>query len=60
MALTRAVCGTLQAEDRAHRIGQLSAVNIHYIIARETVDESMWRALQRKVRCAHRIARPCP
>ena len=40
----------LQAEDRAHRIGQQSAVNCHYCVAEGTVDEAMWRMLQRKVR----------
>jgi superfamily II DNA or RNA helicase len=40
----------LQAEDRAHRIGQRSAVNVHYVCAKGTVDEAMWRVLQRKVR----------
>ena len=40
----------LQAEDRAHRIGQTTAVNCHYVLAKDSVDEAMWRALQRKVR----------
>eukprot|EP00747_Dinoflagellata_sp_TGD_P058283 gnl/TRDRNA2_/TRDRNA2_151050_c0_seq1.p1 gnl/TRDRNA2_/TRDRNA2_151050_c0~~gnl/TRDRNA2_/TRDRNA2_151050_c0_seq1.p1 ORF type:complete len:274 (-),score=57.18 gnl/TRDRNA2_/TRDRNA2_151050_c0_seq1:164-985(-) len=38
----------LQAEDRTHRIGQVNAVNIHYLIARETIDESMYNILERK------------
>ena len=46
----RALHALLQAEDRAHRIGQQCAVNIHYLVAKETVDEAMWRVLQRKVR----------
>ena len=40
----------LQAEDRAHRIGQNLAVNCHYVVAKDTVDETMWQTLQRKVR----------
>jgi SWI/SNF-related matrix-associated actin-dependent regulator 1 of chromatin subfamily A len=40
----------LQAEDRAHRIGQASAsVNVQYLILRDSVDESMWALLQSKL-----------
>uniref|UniRef100_A0A8D0L361 Zinc finger RANBP2-type containing 3 n=1 Tax=Sphenodon punctatus TaxID=8508 RepID=A0A8D0L361_SPHPU len=37
-----------QAEDRAHRIGQSSSVNIHYLIANGTLDTLMWAMLNRK------------
>ncbi|KAM4859384.1 DNA annealing helicase and endonuclease ZRANB3 isoform 1-T4 [Thomomys bottae] len=37
-----------QAEDRAHRIGQCSSVNIHYLIANGTLDALMWGMLNRK------------
>ncbi|KAM6174475.1 DNA annealing helicase and endonuclease ZRANB3 isoform 2-T2 [Erethizon dorsatum] len=37
-----------QAEDRAHRIGQCSSVNIHYLIANGTLDTFMWGMLNRK------------
>ncbi|XP_066467994.1 DNA annealing helicase and endonuclease ZRANB3 [Tiliqua scincoides] len=37
-----------QAEDRAHRIGQCSSVNIHYLIANGTLDPLMWAMLNRK------------
>ncbi|KAF7651536.1 hypothetical protein LDENG_00109640 [Lucifuga dentata] len=37
-----------QAEDRAHRIGQTSSVNIHYLIAKGTFDTVMWSMLNRK------------
>ena len=41
----------LQAEDRVHRIGQrASAVTITYLLGAGTLDELMWRALQKKVR----------
>ena len=40
----------VQCEDRAHRIGQTSAVPIHYLVARETMDEWVWSAVCRKVR----------
>ncbi|XP_063144773.1 DNA annealing helicase and endonuclease ZRANB3 [Candoia aspera] len=39
-----------QAEDRAHRIGQSSSVNIHYLIANETLDSVMWAMLNRKAK----------
>jgi SWI/SNF-related matrix-associated actin-dependent regulator 1 of chromatin subfamily A len=37
-----------QAEDRCHRIGQRDAVNAYYLLAAETVDETIARLLQRK------------
>jgi hypothetical protein len=43
-----------QAEDRAHRIGQRSAVNIRYLIAPGTIDDVMWPLLSRKLRCLGR------
>ena len=39
----------LQAEDRVHRIGQTSAVNIHYLVGRGTLDERVWRMIERKL-----------
>lgn len=42
--------GTLeQCEDRAHRIGQRSTVNVHYLVAAGSLDEWVWGALSRKV-----------
>ena len=42
--------GTLQqAEDRAHRIGQLSPVNIHFLLAKGTADDLIWPLIQRKL-----------
>lgn len=38
-----------QAEDRIHRIGQTSAVDIRYLIARETIDENMFKKLNAKL-----------
>ncbi|XP_067843327.1 DNA annealing helicase and endonuclease ZRANB3 isoform X2 [Heptranchias perlo] len=38
----------VQAEDRAHRIGQCSSVHIHYLIAKGTLDSLMWSMLKRK------------
>jgi len=38
----------LQAEDRVHRMGQQESVNVHYLIAKDTLDESMYQMLERK------------
>lgn len=32
----------IQAEDRAHRIGQTDNVNVHYLLARGTTDDRIW------------------
>jgi SWI/SNF-related matrix-associated actin-dependent regulator of chromatin subfamily A-like protein 1 len=37
-----------QAEDRCHRIGQHDAVTAWYLLAAETIDETMARLIQRK------------
>jgi SWI/SNF-related matrix-associated actin-dependent regulator of chromatin subfamily A-like protein 1 len=37
-----------QAEDRCHRIGQQDAVNAYYLLAAETVDETISELLERK------------
>lgn len=38
----------LQAEDRAHRIGQHSCVNIYYLFGEETLDEIIFPMIQFK------------
>jgi SWI/SNF-related matrix-associated actin-dependent regulator 1 of chromatin subfamily A len=40
----------IQAEDRAHRIGQRETVNVKYFLADDTVDEVLWPLLKKKVR----------
>jgi SWI/SNF-related matrix-associated actin-dependent regulator 1 of chromatin subfamily A len=37
-----------QAEDRVHRIGQLDSVTAWYLLAADTIDETMARLIQRK------------
>lgn len=39
----------LQAEDRVHRIGQKDNVDIHYLVARKTIDEVVWPKLLKKL-----------
>merc|ERR1719375_2183466 len=39
----------VQAEDRAHRIGQKSSVNVHYLVASGTIDDIIWPCVSRKV-----------
>merc|ERR1712008_375803 len=39
----------VQAEDRAHRIGQKSSVNVQYLVAPGTIDDIMWTMVLRKV-----------
>ncbi|XP_022714699.1 SWI/SNF-related matrix-associated actin-dependent regulator of chromatin subfamily A-like protein 1 isoform X3 [Durio zibethinus] len=39
----------IQAEDRAHRIGQVSSVNIYYLLANDTVDDIIWDVVQHKL-----------
>ncbi|KAK2196288.1 bifunctional Helicase [Babesia duncani] len=39
----------IQAEDRAHRIGTVhKCINIYYLIAQESIEEVVWRVLNRK------------
>lgn len=38
-----------QAEDRAHRYGQEREVDIHYLIAKGTIDERVWDVLETKL-----------
>ncbi|KXZ48890.1 hypothetical protein GPECTOR_24g179 [Gonium pectorale] len=38
-----------QAEDRCHRIGQSSSVNVHFLLVRGSVDEIMWDTVQNKL-----------
>lgn len=38
-----------QAEDRAHRIGQVSSVNVYYLLASDTVDDIIWDVVQSKL-----------
>merc|ERR1719221_1485063 len=37
-----------QAEDRAHRIGQHDSVTVQYLVAGGTLDDSLFKSLERK------------
>jgi hypothetical protein len=39
----------IQAEDRAHRIGQPSSVNCHYLIGESTLDDILYKKLDYKL-----------
>ncbi|KAG1671657.1 SWI/SNF-related matrix-associated actin-dependent regulator of chromatin subfamily A-like protein 1 [Nymphon striatum] len=38
-----------QAEDRAHRIGQVNLVNVQYLVAKGTADDFLWALVQKKL-----------
>lgn len=39
----------LQAEDRIHRLGQVDNVDVHYLVAKATVDEIVWPHILKKL-----------
>jgi SWI/SNF-related matrix-associated actin-dependent regulator 1 of chromatin subfamily A len=39
----------VQAEDRAHRIGQACSVNVHYLHMKGSIDDIIWQTLQNKL-----------
>ena len=39
----------VQAEDRAHRIGQASSVNIYFLHVKASIDDLIWQKLGRKL-----------
>ncbi len=45
----------LQSEDRAHRIGQIKSVTYVDLIAEDTVDEKITKALRRKINIASEV-----
>ncbi|KAM6986962.1 SWI/SNF-related matrix-associated actin-dependent regulator of chromatin subfamily A-like protein 1 [Aplochiton taeniatus] len=45
----------LQAEDRVHRIGQTSNVDIHYLVAKGTADDYLWPLIQEKMNVLEQV-----
>jgi SNF2 family DNA or RNA helicase len=45
----------LQSEDRAHRIGQTNKVTYVDLIAKDTVDEHIVKALRNKINIASQV-----
>lgn len=43
-----------QASDRAHRIGTKSCVNVHFLVAKDTIEVNLARIIQSKQRTIHR------
>ncbi|KAJ3591822.1 hypothetical protein NHX12_006954 [Muraenolepis orangiensis] len=45
----------IQAEDRVHRIGQTSNVDIHYLVAKGTADDHLWPMIQQKMNVLEQV-----
>uniref|UniRef100_UPI003AB0F028 SWI/SNF-related matrix-associated actin-dependent regulator of chromatin subfamily A-like protein 1 n=1 Tax=Centroberyx gerrardi TaxID=166262 RepID=UPI003AB0F028 len=45
----------IQAEDRVHRIGQTSNVDIHYLVAKGTADDHLWPMIQGKMNVLEQV-----
>lgn len=45
----------IQAEDRVHRIGQTSNVDIHYLVAKGTADDYLWPMIQAKMNVLEQV-----
>ncbi|KAM3861944.1 SWI/SNF-related matrix-associated actin-dependent regulator of chromatin subfamily A-like protein 1 [Diretmus argenteus] len=45
----------IQAEDRVHRIGQTSNVDIHYLVAKGTADDHLWPMIQEKMKVLEQV-----
>ena len=39
----------IQAEDRAHRIGQQNAVNVSFLMVKNSIDELIWNTIEQKL-----------
>jgi SWI/SNF-related matrix-associated actin-dependent regulator 1 of chromatin subfamily A len=48
----------VQAEDRAHRIGQARSVNIYMLHVKNSVDDVIWQKLQKKLEHVGQVHTP--
>ena len=48
----------VQAEDRAHRIGQASSVNIYFLHVKASIDDLIWQKLGRKLEHVGQVGAP--
>ncbi|KAK9804695.1 hypothetical protein WJX72_000259 [[Myrmecia] bisecta] len=44
----------IQAEDRAHRLGQAGSIQVHYLLAPGSIDDIIWRTVQKKLQVVGR------
>ncbi len=49
----------VQAEDRAHRIGQASSVNVYYLHVRGSIDDLIWSSVQNKLMNVGKVSLAC-
>lgn len=49
----------IQAEDRAHRIGQRDSVLVQYLVARGTADDYIWPLIQTKLNVLNKAGLSC-
>lgn len=45
----------MQAEDRAHRIGQEETVTVEYLLSPNTVDDYIWKMVSRKLNVLNKV-----
>lgn len=49
----------VQAEDRAHRVGQQDTVLVQYLLAKGTADEEIWPLIQQKINLLDAVQISC-
>jgi SNF2 family DNA or RNA helicase len=49
----------VQAEDRAHRVGQENKVLVQYLLAHNTADDDIWPLIQQKINLLEAVQISC-